>query len=676
MSASQPETGVGAPRPLTAPQEARTGDSAGTPASTLPEAAPSHGLDAPQDRPDSATGDRDGRGRERAADGRVGPLALECVCGAPVQRADDGDGWTHAPGTDTRCMYAPGARPRCPDCQMPHDLTPGSMPMRACAWIRGRIEAGEFPPADGTPAPDAAADAAFTELVQLGQEIGGDPGHNPLDREHAAQCSQCTPAPDAEDDTQVSVTDFPGDPDQALITLPFEYLDTQVWTVELGVDREVLPQLRQALDVYAPPADETPTPDNPPDNPAALALARHIVDQSTHTVEEALSRIYAYAKSRVTGPDADNYASASWIMTLIDGGENPTPAEPDTAAHGDCVVQATGSGCIATMLHCTLHAAPDTPREQRSELINGPDGTDVTEAEFDRMMADGTPAQLAAPPMDRAAAETFYEDDEDPAQIRAAFERGAGGTTDAPAPVRCPVSNSGTCLNVEDDSPECVGACPFAAAPDVADGGEDPAPAAAPEHSGLRNAVYNILNAEGEFSGCPGVTTDRIVVAIHEHLGQTADQAGLRQQYAAALEGELERARQYGSYQEAALGEVRGALVAAGIGRAGAADWPDVMPGLRELIGRTEQAEAESARLRTDNAELANQLSGANDENEQAEAALERVRTAADTDPPLEKLMGDEPTDYARGWAAAMAAVETALNTQPATTTPEETPDA
>ncbi|MEU8756249.1 hypothetical protein AB0C88_37755 [Streptomyces chartreusis] len=52
---------------------------------------------------------------------------------------------------------------------------------------------------------------------------------------------------------------------------------------------------------------------------------------------------------------------------------------------------------------------------------------------------------------------------------------------------------------------------------------------------------------------------------------------------------------------------------------------------------------------------------------EQAEAAIERVRQAVNADSPLEKFMaGDEPTDYAKGWAAATARVEDALNPQPA----------
>jgi hypothetical protein len=40
------------------------------------------------------------------------------------------------PGNDTK---TPEARPRCPHCQMPHDLTPGSLPVTACQNIRQRI---------------------------------------------------------------------------------------------------------------------------------------------------------------------------------------------------------------------------------------------------------------------------------------------------------------------------------------------------------------------------------------------------------------------------------------------------------------------------------------------------------------------------------------------------------
>jgi hypothetical protein len=61
--------------------------------------------------------------------------ALRCVCGAPAVR--DGDRWTHQPGTGDTCMYRPDARPRCPDCQMPHVITPGMQ--MACASILASI---------------------------------------------------------------------------------------------------------------------------------------------------------------------------------------------------------------------------------------------------------------------------------------------------------------------------------------------------------------------------------------------------------------------------------------------------------------------------------------------------------------------------------------------------------
>lgn len=34
-------------------------------------------------------------------------------------------------------------RPRCPHCRMPHDLTPGSLPVAACASTRQRIAAAD-----------------------------------------------------------------------------------------------------------------------------------------------------------------------------------------------------------------------------------------------------------------------------------------------------------------------------------------------------------------------------------------------------------------------------------------------------------------------------------------------------------------------------------------------------
>lgn len=58
----------------------------------------------------------------------VDESALECVCGDPVQWMEhlDDPGWIHSPGSDTTCTHA---RPRCPECQMPHLLVPGQPPM-------------------------------------------------------------------------------------------------------------------------------------------------------------------------------------------------------------------------------------------------------------------------------------------------------------------------------------------------------------------------------------------------------------------------------------------------------------------------------------------------------------------------------------------------------------------
>ncbi|MFF2094803.1 hypothetical protein [Streptomyces sp. NPDC058202] len=49
--------------------------------------------------------------------------ALVCVCGDPVDWMDHsgGSGWIHTPGSETKCLEA---RPRCPECRVPHDLRP------------------------------------------------------------------------------------------------------------------------------------------------------------------------------------------------------------------------------------------------------------------------------------------------------------------------------------------------------------------------------------------------------------------------------------------------------------------------------------------------------------------------------------------------------------------------
>lgn len=63
--------------------------------------------------------------------------ALRCVCGETAVHS--GDNWVHEPGKGGTCLYRPKARPRCPDCRTPHDLTPGSMGARACVSILASI---------------------------------------------------------------------------------------------------------------------------------------------------------------------------------------------------------------------------------------------------------------------------------------------------------------------------------------------------------------------------------------------------------------------------------------------------------------------------------------------------------------------------------------------------------
>ncbi|WP_329214914.1 hypothetical protein OG352_05510 [Streptomyces sp. NBC_01485] len=76
----------------------------------------------------------------------VDESGLECVCGDRVQwmAHPDAPGWIHSPGSDTSCA---SARPRCPECQMPHALIPGRPPwcrsIRACLVGADRIAAVE-----------------------------------------------------------------------------------------------------------------------------------------------------------------------------------------------------------------------------------------------------------------------------------------------------------------------------------------------------------------------------------------------------------------------------------------------------------------------------------------------------------------------------------------------------
>lgn len=76
------------------------------------------------------------------------PSGLVCVCGDPIQLRDEIDpgSWIHSPGSDTPCL---NARPRCPHCQLPHDLTPGSLPVAACQNTRQLIADAERSHAEG-----------------------------------------------------------------------------------------------------------------------------------------------------------------------------------------------------------------------------------------------------------------------------------------------------------------------------------------------------------------------------------------------------------------------------------------------------------------------------------------------------------------------------------------------
>lgn len=98
-----------------------------------------------------------------------------------------------------------------------------------------------------------------------------------------------------------------------------------------------------------------------------------------------------------------------------------------------------------------------------------PDDTNVTGPEFDRMMAEGTPVQIAAGPPDTHGAH------------------------------RC-----GNCSGIDPDT--CL---------------------LNPNRGGpvdLRTAVYRILNVETEFVGCPSATTDRIMAEVQARI-QAGDQA-------------------------------------------------------------------------------------------------------------------------------------------------------
>jgi hypothetical protein len=96
-----------------------------------------------------------------------------------------------------------------------------------------------------------------------------------------------------------------------------------------------------------------------------------------------------------------------------------------------------------------LHAPAEWADEMRAVIQRiedgddgepaGPDDTDLTETDVDRMMAAGVPVQIVtAPPLTWTTAQAFHEADEDPAAVKAAFEAGAKGVTASPADQAAP----------------------------------------------------------------------------------------------------------------------------------------------------------------------------------------------------------------------------------------------
>ncbi|MEU2265014.1 hypothetical protein ABZ568_00870 [Streptomyces olindensis] len=113
----------------------------------------------------------------KVRDGLLAAEGAECVCGAPVMWLPDaGDpyGWKHSPQAGRSCQRA---RPRCPECHMPHTLIPGEPPM--CRSIREHVAAEEpkQPPA-------ARRSLPLMEAVAVAYDAA---------TEHAAQCGTCWP---------------------------------------------------------------------------------------------------------------------------------------------------------------------------------------------------------------------------------------------------------------------------------------------------------------------------------------------------------------------------------------------------------------------------------------------------------------------------------------------------
>jgi NADH pyrophosphatase NudC (nudix superfamily) len=69
------------------------------------------------------------------------PAADRCTCRQAVHATHHTTTVPGCPWCATKAAEArqDGDRPRCPHCQMPHDLAPDSIPARTCAAVRQRI---------------------------------------------------------------------------------------------------------------------------------------------------------------------------------------------------------------------------------------------------------------------------------------------------------------------------------------------------------------------------------------------------------------------------------------------------------------------------------------------------------------------------------------------------------
>lgn len=138
--------------------------------------------------------------------------------------------------------------------------------------------------------------------------------------------------------------------------------------------------------------------------------------------------------------------------------------------------------------------------------------------------------------------------------------------------------------------------------------------------TGLRGRIRGLLDRDGEFSGCPDATTDQIMALIGGTPSTTTPDAGLREQYAAALEQ---------------------ALTA----------WDADVPGSDGPLA-THLADAVLA-ARDDRAEAAERRA------EQAETALCRARDAEEWLRDAASTYGYEPTGGAIGaWFTLLAALD------------------